>query len=171
MTCLTKEIWKEIPSFQGTFLISSLGRVKRKPCKDYKGGILLGGMSGASNHKQVTLSFKNNKKIKLVHSLVMEAFKGKTPIGFEINHKDGDKSNNRLRNLEFLTHRDNMLHAYRNGLVSNKKERNGRSKITMYQAKAIRKQYPYFSVKKLSKKYHLSVSNIYAILNNKLWKE
>lgn len=47
------------------------------------------------------------------HRLVWIAFKGQIPEGFEVNHKDLDKHNNRLDNLELLTHSDNLKHAFR----------------------------------------------------------
>jgi hypothetical protein len=46
------------------------------------------------------------------HILVMESFIGSKPSGCEVNHKDGDKANNSLANLEYLTHRENLLHRY-----------------------------------------------------------
>ena len=52
-----------------------------------------------------------------VHSLVATAFIGPCPDGFEINHKDGDKTNNRVGNLEYMTHGDNQKHAIATGLA------------------------------------------------------
>jgi hypothetical protein len=50
-----------------------------------------------------------------LHRLVWTAFKGDIPIGYEINHKDGDKlNNNRLSNFELLTRSDNMKHCFKN---------------------------------------------------------
>lgn len=53
---------------------------------------------------------------KAVHRMVCETFIGKIPIGFTVNHKNGIKTDNRLSNLEVITHRDNVIHAYKNGL-------------------------------------------------------
>lgn len=52
---------------------------------------------------------------KLVHRLVMEAFVGKSPL--QVNHKDGNKLNNRLDNLEYVTARENIQHAVDTGLI------------------------------------------------------
>lgn len=46
-----------------------------------------------------------------MHRLVAAAFIGPCPDGLEVNHKDGDKKNNRVENLEYVTHRENILHA------------------------------------------------------------
>lgn len=47
-----------------------------------------------------------------VHRLVWEAFNGEIPGRLEVNHKDLDRANNRLDNLELLTHRENVNHAH-----------------------------------------------------------
>jgi hypothetical protein len=47
-----------------------------------------------------------------VHRLVWEAFNGDIPGRLEVNHKDLDRANNRLENLELLTHRENVNHAH-----------------------------------------------------------
>ena len=55
----------------------------------------------------------------MVHNLVCEAFYGEIPEGYEVNHKDKNRTNNNLDNLEIVTHKENMQHAYRYG--SNKR--------------------------------------------------
>jgi len=52
----------------------------------------------------------------LVHRLVAEAFHGPCPVGAEVNHKDGDKTNPHKDNLEYITHAQNVKHAYDTGL-------------------------------------------------------
>ena len=64
-------------------------------------------------------AIKLNNKQQRIHKLVMLAFVGETPKGFEINHKNGIKTDNRLSNLEFVTHSYNVAHAYRLGLNEN----------------------------------------------------
>lgn len=57
----------------------------------------------------------NNKNLR-AHSIVAEHFLGIRPTGLTVNHKDGNKLNNRIENLEYLSIRDNVLHAIRTGL-------------------------------------------------------
>jgi hypothetical protein len=52
-----------------------------------------------------------------VHRFVVEAFIGDVPDGMEINHKDGNKKNNRVNNLEVVSHAINVRHAFETGLV------------------------------------------------------
>lgn len=55
-------------------------------------------------------------KTKKVHDLVAVTFLGPKPSGYDVNHIDGNKKNNRIENLEYCSRSDNMKHAYRLGL-------------------------------------------------------
>ena len=81
----------------------------------------------------------NKQENARVHRLVTEAFLGKCPDGFVANHKDGDKTNNRITNLEYVTSSENNQHALDTGLrhtanmsevVVKRGEENHYSKIT-----------------------------------------
>lgn len=66
-----------------------------------------------------------------VHQAVYEAFVGLVPKGLQINHKDGNKLNNHLSNLELVTQRENTLHAYALGLARGLKgEENPQAKLS-----------------------------------------
>lgn len=69
-------------------------------------------------------------KLGFVHRLIVKTFIGKIPNGFEVNHKDGNKLNNDISNLEIVSKSENIRHAHRLGLVDTAKgERNGMSKL------------------------------------------
>lgn len=91
------EIWKAIPGAE-TYMVSSLGRVR-------KGDIILAITKQKAGY--CVCSIKN--KTKYVHRLVAEAFLD--GVG-EIDHIDGDKGNNRVENLERVTHQENVRRAY-----------------------------------------------------------
>ena len=68
------------------------------------------------------LSLRKNKKVKHVrpHRHIYEAFYGEISNGYQVNHKDGNKANNKLSNLELMTNSENTKHGYDNGLYHSK---------------------------------------------------
>lgn len=80
-----------------------------------------------------------------VHRLVAQCFIGPCPSGMNVNHIDGDKTNNNVGNLEYVTYSENHKHALRTGLrlasdASLPGELNGSSKLTEADVLAIRKR-------------------------------
>ncbi len=73
--------------------------------------------------------YKNNKNYtRMVHTLVTQTFLGWRPAGLEVNHKDGNKSNNHLSNLEYVTPSENIRHAWATGLFEKVREATIRDK-------------------------------------------
>ena len=118
------EVWKEIKGFAGMYAISNLGNVKR--LEHYKrcgvaGQTLLGEkpMRLYRNHNgyyRVCLCKDGKRYFRFVHLLVAEAFLPKKEGKPQINHIDGNKKNNTLNNLEWVTSKENHLHAAEMGL-------------------------------------------------------
>lgn len=113
-----EEVWKDVIGFEYLYEVSSEGRVRSKD-RLYtdsigrvtkKAGKYLKLCNTASGYLKVCLSKENKKYHKVVHRLVAEAFidiiKGK----LYVNHKDLDKVNNRVENLEWVTPRENNIH-------------------------------------------------------------
>lgn len=108
-----KEIWKDIPGYEGLYQVSSHGRVMilKSPRK-----IMAQSLKGKPSKQYFGVTLTKNKKQKTftVHRLVALAFIGEKPKGTEINHIDLNKLNNHLTNLEYVTHKRNMRHAVEN---------------------------------------------------------
>ena len=65
----------------------------------------------------VNPSIDGRNVLMYVHRIVADAFLGERPAGVEVNHIDGDKLNNAVSNLEYVTHERNMAHARGMGLI------------------------------------------------------
>lgn len=99
----------EYPNYE----LSNYGKIKSRRTLRY----LHGGLT-RDGYLQVTLRADGLNHQKYVHVLVAEVFVGRPYGDYEVNHIDGDKSNNHWDNLEWITHRENMRHAYESGLMN-----------------------------------------------------
>jgi hypothetical protein len=102
----------------GNYAVSDRGRVKRlTPGRRTKPGQMLSLSLMKIGYHMVNPVVDGKNVPMYVHRLVAEAFVGPCPAGLEVNHKDGDKTNNVVTNLEYVTHGENMRHARRLGLI------------------------------------------------------
>ena len=116
--------------------------------------------------------WKNNKgKDFYIHRLVAEAFLPNPNHYPEINHKDGNKSNNNVTNLEWCSHRTNMKHGYQTGLLNQTGEAHSAVKLSVEKVLQIRTLFNsgLYTPKRLAQEFQVGVDNIYAILNRKTW--
>ena len=118
----------------------------------------------------------NNGKVKhiYVHRLIAETFIPNPDSKPEVNHKNGIKSDNRVQNLEWNTRKENVDHAILNGLLDNRGEKCGTSKLTQKQVIQIRELYAQkkhnkITCRKLAKMFDVSFVQISNIINNKVW--
>lgn len=125
-----KELWKDIPGYENLYEASNLGRIRtninkvsyskvRKCKRHWKQRILKVRMSFNKKgiYPRVSLWKNGQEKDWLVHRLIALTFIGKPPRDKPIiNHKDGNKTNNRLDNLEWCDYKENLSHAYKNDL-------------------------------------------------------
>jgi hypothetical protein len=133
---MQKEIWKEIKGYEGLYEVSNLGNVKSlernivrkdgtnfyiaerilRPSKDRKGYLNIG------------LYKKGKSKNYKVHRLVAAAFIPNPESKLEVNHINADKADNRVKNLEWATCKENVHHAIKAGLITTCSANNKRSK-------------------------------------------
>ena len=85
--------------------------------KNNRSGRILKPSPDSHGYPQVILSDHGHKKAHLVHRLVAKAFVDGYDDALQVNHRDGNKFNNRSSNLEWVTPSENSKHAYRTGLA------------------------------------------------------
>lgn len=103
-------MWKDIKGYEGYYQVSDDGHVRRI-LKDGSTKVLKNRKNRAAKYYTVCLSKNCEKKAFNVHRLVAETFLGVPDGALEVNHKDGDKLNNNLDNLEWVTQKENLIHA------------------------------------------------------------
>lgn len=132
------EEWKDVKGYEGLYQVSNFGRVKNKQTGKFKK------LAIRSDGYVVTQLYKNNIGTnKYIHRLVMENFT--EDYDETVNHIDGNKQNNNLNNLEWMSYRDNNLHAIKTGLNTTEHKRNckGSIKVAQYSSEGeLIKVYP-----------------------------
>lgn len=116
---MTQEEWRPCPGYEGIYSVSSCGRIRRDlgGQRVRAGRILRQSRGGpAKSYLYACLSRDGRALSKRVHGLVAAAFLGPRPPGKEVNHLDGNGTNNSLENLEYVSHGENERHAVAMGL-------------------------------------------------------
>lgn len=171
------EIWKQIKNEPG-YEVSSLGRVRSYRVKGYNRQF-----NARPLYRKVDISYWGYPEVRLfvggtskkyrIHRLVAEAFLPNVETKQEVNHIDGDKTNNAVGNLEWVTRSENMEHVFR---ILKKPTmrggRNGRARLKDHDVQSIKELWVTGKVrqKDLASKFHVARSTINAIVNNYNWK-
>lgn len=172
---MTKETWRNAYNSNGTYAISSIGRMKRlehsvldkrgvvqlfkerllKPCKTNHG------------YFSYTISVNGNVFRMLAHRFVAIAFIPNPDNKPHINHIDSNRQNNKVENLEWCTHSENMKHSFLSGNSSQLGDKNSCSKLTTKQVINI-----FFSTGSsynVAKKYPITAKTVRDIRGRKSW--
>ena len=168
------EIWKDIPRYLGTYQASNYGNIKRIRASwrnISKAGRILSPMTHSAGYKVVTLADSNGRyNPEYVHRLVLEAFIGPCPDQCECNHKDSNKRNNPLENLEWVSHFRNMEHnTETTGRMRG--SRNCNAKLDEDKVISIRKLFSVgHSHDELASTFHISARTIDDVVTRKTWR-
>lgn len=157
-------MWKDI-SQNNKYEVSDTGIIRRKDNKNVLSGCI------ASGYRSIKLTFDNGKQQRFyVHRLVAQHFIPNDDPKYKIfvNHKDGNKLNNKVDNLEWISSRENNLHYYRQ-IQKQKKERKVATPIPVIQCTLDGQQIAsYPSISKASKSSGISIVQIARNIHNEI---
>lgn len=117
---LPNEEWRDVVGYEGYYKVSSLGRLKSLAriinksdgTKQSRNSIIRKQIIHPTGYCITTLS--NNRGISIkIHRLVAQAFLDNPKNKRTVNHKNGIKTDNRVKNLEWATDKENILHSFR----------------------------------------------------------
>lgn len=130
---LPGEMWKDIPGFEGAYQVSNMGRVKsltRKVWNYTKPGIILRPGAKENGYLHVGLSYGGKReKHAHVHRLVAQVFIPNPNNLPEVNHKNLNKADNRVENLEWCTSKYNKAHFRNSPYAKNADKKKGRTLV------------------------------------------
>lgn len=179
-----REKWKDISGYEGLYKVSNLGRVRsfvywRGTTKR----ILKPTSKGRQGEQRLCVSLsKIGKKSKTmrIHRLVLESFISPCPLGMECRHLNGNPFDNKLSNLKWGTHSENVLDAVGHGThVDNSGSNNGRSKLVDVDILKIRQLGKLgrngntgqkLSCREIAEIFNVDGKTIYNIIKNTAWQ-
>jgi len=169
---MSAEEWRQIPSFPD-YLASNMGRVRRSrpsPHKAMKADAMSPCVDSKGFYNRVCLRKDGWSKAVTVHSVVAEAFIGPKPAGLMVNHKDGNKKNNRASNLEYVTNSENQRHAHRLGLSKPKRgDEHANAKLTENDVRKIMLLEGALKQTEIAKLFRVSKPTINRIFRGGMW--
>ena len=123
---MDREVWKDVVGYEGLYEVSNLGRIKSKERivknnhgnRIVKSKILTPFITNSGYCAIVLHNGRENFKLNYIHRLVANAFLDNKYNLEQVNHKDGNKLNNCVNNLEWCSRSDNIKHAIKNGFIT-----------------------------------------------------
>lgn len=159
------EVWKTVDGVRGLYEVSNLGRYRRSERPD----AILKPFVSKFGYPTATLSVKGVNIKKHIHRMVIETFNPTEDDTLEVNHIDGDKTNNSLENLEWVTKSENHLHRHSLN-DAGRGERCNLAKLTDSDIPLIRKKYNQgVSSKEIATEFGVTYKTIWRIVTNQTW--
>jgi hypothetical protein len=163
------EVWKDIKGFEGLYMVSNIGNVKRLKSKWVLNERLIGRLVDRDGYFRRTLCKNSLSKQITEHRLVATTFIENPENKLTINHINGIKTDNRVENLEWNTNLENKQHAVSSGLTNLKGTNHPRCKLSDKDVLEIREIGFSQTRTALSKKYGVSRITILRIIKRSNW--
>lgn len=164
-----EEVWKDIKGFEGLYMVSNIGNVKRLKSKWVLNERLIGRLVDRDGYFRRTLCKNSLSKQITEHRLVATTFIENPENKLTINHINGIKTDNRVENLEWNTNLENKQHAVSSGLTNLKGTNHPRCKLSDKDVLEIREIGFSQTRTALSKKYGVSRITILRIIKRSNW--
>ena len=176
--CVAEE-WRPVVGWEGYYSVSSLGRVRSETRRGHNTkpgrarrltGKVKRPSQSAWGYLQARMTRGGVPTQKMVHRLVVEAFIGPVEKGFQVDHKNGIKTDNRVENLEIVTPKQNVRHCHATGLTLNHGETHCDAKLTFDDVRDIRRRAGTVSQADMAREYGVDASCISRIVSRKAWR-
>lgn len=171
------EEWLPARGFEDFYEVSNHGRLRRsKRGPRTRPGLLNKPGIDKDGYFKYVLCCDNRRSYRFAHRLTYETFVGPIPDGQQINHKNGNKQDNRLANLEAVTPSQNTLHGFRvlgrkPVLNPHQGSTNGRAKLSESQAREVfRLRALGWSQQRIANEFGIDQTNVSRILLGKAWQ-
>ncbi len=161
--------WMPIPSLGSGYAASDGGLICRvRGAQGARMGKLIPTGPLPAGYRRCAVWVNGRCRQLLVHRLVAEAFLGPCPAGYEVNHKNSNKADNRAANLEYVTRSENLRHRVALGI--GRGEDNARAVLTEQQVHEIRRRHrDGEGYKRLGAAYGVSWGAIRSIIKRRTW--
>jgi hypothetical protein len=172
------EIWKTIPNYS-LYEASTMGRLKTFNWKNHgKERIMKPALDGSGYLRTMLKNDDGKIETIKVHRIILQTFIGEPFVNKpECNHKNSIRSDNRLINLEWVSHSENLIHSFMVGMSSNEGQNNPAATLTDAQVIEIRKNYTYgkkaksgTTKKQIAEKYGTTFNVIKLLVQGRTWK-
>jgi hypothetical protein len=171
------EKWKKIPGYS-LYEASDMGNIKTFNWKNKGIEKIMSPALDGTGYLRTMLKNDNGKTHTIkVHRIILLTFVGEPKEEQECNHKNGIRSDNRLINLEWVSHSKNLSHSFHIGLSDNKGEKNPCASLTDKEVLEIRRNYQYGknckrgqTKQEIADQYNTTFNVIKQLVQGRTWK-
>lgn len=162
-----KELWKPLLEYKG-IEVSSIGRIRKAANKSRKERILTEFPKDRDGYYRCSVQrLDGTWTSQPVHRLVAEAFIPRTKNRDIVNHIDGNRTNNRIENLEWVTPKENVIHSFKFGSRKICKQVPKKTILTDFQVNQIGKLRELYTVNQIAKLFNIEYQSLKNIIHKK----